>query len=639
MPRIGRRRWRDVLVAAGAAAAVSVAGACGRRPAAPRQPASIVLVTIDTLRADHVTARLTPALDRFAKEAVVFDQAVTVAPLTLPAHASLLTGSYPPRTGVRDNQVYTLPADAATYTSFLKQRGYATAAFVSAVVLDHQFGLDRGFDRYDDEIAGPERAGAETVSRAAQWIGSAARPFFVWIHLFEPHAPYRTGSYEGEVTAADAALAALFDALKRLNAWNDVVVSVSADHGESLGEHGEKTHGFFLYDATLRIPWILKAPGVSARHAPQLVRIVDEMPTIVELATGSPPSAADGASLAPWLRRGGTQTTGGDVAYSETLLPRDQFGWSALSSVRTDTLKYIEAPRPELYDLAADPGETINIVESRAPEAARLKRIAAAIARPSAAPDRDRTDPLLAEKLMSLGYVGYSPAAPDGEGRALADPKDRIEVYNLTMDALEESEKGDVLRALKKVGEAEKRDPNVAQIEFLKGTLFGRMGRYDQAVPALERSVELNPRYTAARFRLALALLRVGRADRAEQALRDVVNEQPNDFRAWHNLAAIAYSRGDLDEAEKLERKAVAISPTYAEAWNTLGAIALVRRQTDVAIDALTKATTLNPKNAQAFRNLSMAFRAAGDAPHALAAADRACAIDRQFCTTTGGRQ
>src|SRR5581483_5336326 len=165
MPRIGRRRWRDVLVAAGAAAAVSVAGACGRRPAAPRQPASIVLVTIDTLRADHVTARLTPALDRFAKEAVVFDQAVTVAPLTLPAHASLLTGSYPPRTGVRDNQVYTLPADAATYTSFLKQRGYATAAFVSAVVLDHQFGLDRGFDRYDDEIAGPERAGAETVSR------------------------------------------------------------------------------------------------------------------------------------------------------------------------------------------------------------------------------------------------------------------------------------------------------------------------------------------------------------------------------------------------------------------------------------------------------------------------------------------
>jgi len=575
---------------------------------------------------------LMPTLDALGREAVVFDQAITVAPLTLPAHASLFTGLYPPRHRVRDNQVFTLPGDVPTYPSLLKQRGYATAAFVSAVVLDRRYGLNSGFDVYDDEIEGPERAAAETLTRAERWLDRAPRPFFLWTHIFEPHAPYRTGSYRSEVAAADAALAPFFARLRDVHVWDDLVLSVTADHGESLGEHREQTHGFFLYEAALRIPWILKAPGLSPRRVAQLVRIVDVMPTIVDLAvsdTGQTP-AADGVSLVSRLEARGWLDLG--EAYSETFLPLDQFGWSALASIRTERLKYIDAPQPELYDLIADPTESTNIATTQPAEAGRFKRVLGATARAPVPPSlRPGSDPALAEKLMSLGYVGYSPAAADTGGAGLADPKTKIDVYNLTMTALERSEAGNLPAALDDVEKAERIDANVAQVEFLKGTLLGQLGRYEEAAAALERTLALNPRYTAARFKLALALLRLGRTDRAAGALHEVVRQQPDDFRAWHNLAAIAYSRGDLDDADALERKALSLSPDYAEGWNTLGAIALVRKRTDVALEALTKATELAPRNAQALKNLSLAVRAAGQPDRARALADRACALDKRF--------
>jgi choline-sulfatase len=626
-----RRRPGHPLVGALVAALLLLAGC---RPARVRPRPSIIVITIDTLRADHVTARLMPALDSLGREAVVFDQAVTVAPLTLPSHTSLLTGMYPPRHRVRDNQVFRLPDDVPTYPSWLRQLGYATGAFVSAVVLDHRYGLNRGFDVYDDEMTGPERAGGETLERAERWIDRTPRPFFLWVHLFEPHAPYRSGTYAGDVTAADTALGGFYEYLRHGRMWDDVILSVTADHGESLGEHGEETHGFFLYDATLRIPWMLKAPGLAPRRVSQLVRIVDEIPTILEVAgladrRDDRKATTDGVSVAS-LAGGGSL---GLEAYSETFLPRVQFGWSALTSIRTGRFKYIEAPQAELYDLERDPGEATNVIASRTPEAERLKRVLGGVARAATAPPaRAAPDPQLAGQLMSLGYIGYSPAFSDPAGTTLADPKAKIAVYNLTMAGLVMAEHGDLAPALRKVQDAERLDAGVAQIEFLKGTLLGRMGRYDEARSALERTLALDPRYTAARFRLALAWLRTGRAERAAEALREVVRQQPDDFRAWHNLAAIAYSRNDLDEAEALERKALALSPEYAEAWNTLGAIALVRKRTDAAVDALTRATQLAPQNAQAFQNLSLAFRATGQEQRAKDAAGRACALDKKMC-------
>jgi choline-sulfatase len=613
---------------AAAAAAALIIASC-RHPDRAPVAASIVMVTIDTLRADHVNARLTPALAALAREAVVFDHAVTVAPLTLPAHASLLTGAYPPRHRVRDNDRDSLPDDVPTIPEQLKQHGYGTAAFVSAIVLDHRHRLNRGFDVYDDEIPGPERAGADTIARAERWIVGAPRPFFVWVHLFEPHAPYRTGSYASEVRAADAALDGFFGVLRTRGLWNDAVLSVSADHGESLGEHEEQTHGFFIYDSTMRIPWIVKAPGLSAGHFKPLVRIVDELPTLVDLAgaglgSGRPvPGGRDGISLTPFLGDGRSPDLD---AYGETFLPRDQFGWSPLTSIRTARAKYIDAPAPELYDLDADPAEANNVIAGQRDEASRLRRVLGAIARAPVARGP------VSEDLTALGYVASIPAPPDAGGTPLADPKDKIAVYARVMSALERSENGDVTGALRALQQAERLDPAVAQIEFLKGTLLGKLGRYDEAASALERTLALSPGYTAARFRLALAWLRTGRAERATAALQDVVREEPGEFRAWHNLAAIAYSRGDLDEAERLERRSLAIAPEYAEAWNTLGAIALVRQRTGAAVDALTKATRYGPQNAQAFQNLALALRAGGHEDEARAAASRACALDRKFC-------
>jgi arylsulfatase A-like enzyme/Flp pilus assembly protein TadD len=629
-----------VLFAVGSGGLIS----CARqpRPAARPANASIVVLTIDTLRADRVTPDLMPALAALARESVVFEQALTVAPLTLPAHASLLTAAYPTRHGVHDNHVSALRPGAPTYPARLKARGYATAAFVSAVVLDRRYGLNQGFDLYDDQIQGAERSGVDTVTRATQWIETARPPFFVWIHLFEPHAPYRTGSYDGEVRAADAAADRLFQFLRGRNLWNDVVVSVTADHGESLGEHGEQTHGFFVYDSTMRIPWILKAPGLSARAFAPLVRIVDQLPTIVDVAAARDAGVAardeDGVSLAALLTNGSSPRL---EAYGETFLPRDQFGWSELRMVRTETSKYVDAPNPEFYDLTTDPGEAISLFQVREAEANRVKRTLDAVVRASTPGDvvapRVRTDPQMTEQLMSLGYIGGSPVS-NTSGAALADPKDKLTVYALTMSALELSEQGRVTDALGKLNDAERLDAGVAQIAFLKGSLFGREGQFDKAAAALERTLTLNPEFLPARFKLALAQLRLGQHDRAAATLQRIVDEQPDDFRAWHNLAAIAYSQQDLDRAEQLERKALAINKDYAEAWNTLGAIYIVRKQPQAAVEALTTATRLNPANGQAYRNLSMALAAAGQADRARAAADTACSIGPQYCSRGASR-
>ena len=238
---------------------------------------------------------------------------------------------------------------------------------------------------------------------------------------------------------------------------------------------------------------------------------------------------------------------------------------------------------------------------------------------------------------MSLGYIGFSPpgAATD---HTLADPKSRIEVYSLIMSALELSEAGNVAAALATLQRAERLDPDVAQIAFLEGNLFGRAGRFDEAARALERTLALNPTFVGARFKLALAHLRLGRADRAATTLERVVEDQPDDFRAWHNLAAIAYSQGDIDRAEHFERKALTINRDYAEAWNTLGAIHIVRRQPAAAVDALSMATRLAPRNAQAFHNLSLALRALNQLEQARTAAATACAIDKRYCRSSERR-
>ncbi len=609
--------------------------ACATQP--PPPPRSIVLVTIDTLRADAIGAG-TPALERLRAESIDFTQAITVAPLTLPAHASLFTGLFPPAHGVRDNHIFALAQDVPTFTQALRAGGYATGAFVGSIVLGKRYGLARGFDEYDDQVEGPERSGAETVARASAWLDRVREPFFLWVHLFEPHAPYSAGSYAADVTEADRQTGRLLDAVRARGVWDRTVVSVTSDHGEALGDHGEATHGFFLYDSTLRIPWLLRAPGLAPGRYPHQVRIVDIMQTTMAAAgakggSGGGPviavTALDGVDVGGHVAQ---QSDPSLEAYAETLLPRHQFNWSGLRALRTARSKYIEAPRPELYDLEKDPAERVNSAADAGERAAAATRALGAIERRGRRATRGpAADPALSDAFLSLGYIGYAPPAAGGEA-TLPDPKDRLGVYLLVMRAIEESERGDRARALATLMDAAKQDPDVAQTHFLAGTILGQEGRFREAAAALERTLAINPRYTAARFKLALARLRLGEHAAAERELDIVLREDPNDVRAIHNLAAVAYSRGDLARAETLERRAIQLDAGYFSAWNTLGAIHIVRREAGPALDALKRATALEPKNGQAFANLALAHRLAGDERSASAAAAHACTLDRRYC-------
>lgn len=624
--------------------AIVAAGGLAAGPAgcgSPPERRSIILITIDTLRPDHVTAVVAPALDGLAAESVVFDTAISVGPLTLPAHASLLTGLRPPAHGVRDNHIASLAASTPTYTTWLDSRGYDTAAFVSAVVLERRYGLAAGFDVYDDAMPGqePERSAGETLDRAAQWLAqrprSSAAPFFLWIHLFEPHAPYRTGSYAGEVTGVDREIARFFALLREGGLWNDVVLSVTSDHGESLGEHGEDTHGFFIYDSTIRIPWMLKAPGLRpGRFAPQ-VRLLDVMPTVVALANAADAAApaltaVEGVNLSPYVSKG---TDPGLDAYSETLLPKHQFNWAELKSIRTSALKYIDAPEPELYRWRDDPGEVRNLVAAEPAAAARLRTIVArASANPLVAPRRDQADAVQADKFMALGYIGQAHDAAPLEQSERPDPKSKVAIYRLVMSALTLSESGRPEDALEALARAERLQPDVTQIHYLRGVILGGQDRYREAAAALERTVQLNPRHVLARFKLALAYLRLGQTERAETVLKAVVADEPANMRAYQNLAALAYTRGDLGGAESLARRAVEIDPKYFDAWNTLGAVYVLAKRPDDAVDALNTALALNPANGQALYNLSLALGLRGDAQAAAAAHAKACSIDQRYC-------
>lgn len=600
----------------------------------------MILITIDTLRHDYINRDLAPALATLAREAMVFDTAVSVGPLTLPAHASLLTGLLPPAHGARDNHLFSLDGATATYPTLLKSRGYQTAAFVSAVVLDRRYGLDSGFDLYDDAMPGqhPERSARDTLSRAEQWLasrdGATREPFFLWIHLFEPHAPYVTGSYAGEVTDVDRELGRFFDVLRTGGLWDEAVISVTSDHGESLGEHGEDTHGFFIYDSTIRVPWILKAPTLAhGRFAPQ-VRLLDVIPTMVALAEASETtpilSQAEGVDLSPYLRDGGDP---GLDAYSETLLPSHQFNWSELKSIRTSTFKYIEAPEPELYRWRDDPGETKNLADSEKSTVARMQAIVArASTVATEAPRRLSSDVVEAEKFLALGYIGHA-HRPVGAGMTdRPDPKDKVGIYSLVMSALTLSESGRPEEALDALDRAADLEPNLTQVHYLKGLILGGQDRYKEAAAALERAVALNPRHVLARFKLALAYLRLGATAKAETVLQGVIADEPRNMRAYQNLAALAFTRGDLARAESLARRAIEIDSNYFDAWNTLGAIYILTERPAEARQALSTAVALNPGSGQAQHNLSLALRAGGDVRAAAAAENKACALDPRYC-------
>jgi len=427
---------------------MAFACAADRRTVLP-EVRNVLIVTIDTTRADVLSAyganRVeTPALDRLAREGVVFEQATSTVPLTLPAHCSLFTGLFPPHHGVRDNAAAALAEAPTTLAEALHAQGFRSGAFVGSAIVDARRGLDQGFDAYSDgqrENRNPKlrRPANVVVDEAVEWMTRQdASPFFAWVHLYDAHAPYSLPEpyrtmyedvpYLGAIAFIDAQLARLLKVVDQRRLAGRTLVVVVADHGESLGEHGEDSHGIFLYQSTLQVPMIVRAPGLVPHRVSDVVRIVDIMPTVLDFVRVSPP-AMDGVSLLP-LMTGKVEHVDLD-AYSESLYPR-RFGWGELHALRAGRFKFVSAPRPELYDLEKDPTEQRNIYRQRTDLAAMMRATLERMSQSAAVVhDSDDLDPEAAERLASLGYVGQTRGVRhDSPGEWLDDPKDCISAYN-----------------------------------------------------------------------------------------------------------------------------------------------------------------------------------------------------------------
>ena len=549
----------------------------------------IILISIDTLRADRLpaygyTGVATPAIDALAAEGVVFERAYSHSPQTLPAHASMFTGKLPVDHGVRDNLGFALGADQPVLPDLLAPLGYRSAAFVSSYVLRKEVGLARGFETWDDRLpaASPEmsiaqvqRDGAESLEAAKEWLdGNTDGPFFLFLHLYEPHTPYepperfaRYEPYDGEIAYADEITGRLLDSLRTRGLYDDALIILLSDHGEGLGDHGELEHGIFLYDETIRVPLIVKLPGgrEAGRRAPAPVQHVDLLPTLLDLAGAAPVGNLPGRSLRPLLE--------GDEAawperelYAEALYPRYHFGWSELYALTTGQFRYIQAPREELYDLIADPAESENLAPQRGRtvrdlrDALDAQRGGAALQTPSAVSDD------VLQRLRSLGYLGGGGGVdPDTPPEALPDPKDKVAVLAEYRRAVDLAGSGEPAQAMTLMEEILAGNPEMADVWLQLGNLQSRAGRLAAAVESYREAVTLNPTDSASLLAVASAQLRLRALDEAWEHGRLAADAAPTadrQARAQELLVRIALARRDRPAARRHAALARDADPT-----------------------------------------------------------------------------
>jgi arylsulfatase A-like enzyme/Flp pilus assembly protein TadD len=632
--------------------------------------ANLLLVTIDTLRADHVgayggTQGATPTLDGLAHEGLRFDVVYAHVPLTLPSHTTIMTGTNPYINGVRDNGSFRFDGKRPTLASVLKAAGYRTAAFVGSFVLDARFGLNAGFDLYDDRMRGsgsnPEvvqRTAEQVLEPAADWIlgtasGSATAggagagighgaavpagrtgsspsgPFFAWVHLYDPHEPYMppepyrsrfaSDPYAGEIAYADAMLGAFLERLRSGGELDHTLVVIAADHGESLGEHGERTHGLFAYNATLRVPLLLWAPpvirpGVVASPA----RLIDIMPTILDLVGADVPRSLDGRSARPFV--GGREPFDDDGSYFEALNANLTRNWAPLKGIVRGSLKLIDLPIPELYDLSSDPAETRNIYATRRDRArdleARLDRLnGGAHTTPSAAP----VDAEAEARLRSLGYVVGSTAKRPPSYRAADDPKTLVHLDAALDDAAAMWSRGEGERAIETVQAVINERPDLTLAYDRLAFMVRSAGRIGQAVNVLDQAARAGHADRALLRSLGSMLRDAGDLPRSASLLETIVHQDASDLQAMDALGQTYTRMGRAQDAEVMFRRVLAGSPNGAVTWNNLGTAYLVDGRSREALDAFATAVSLNPELASAHNGLGVAYAKRGQTERAIA--------------------
>ena len=606
---------------------------------------NVILITLDTVRADRMgflgaKLGLTPHLDALASESVVFEHAYSQAPITPVSHATILTGTYPQYHGIR-NFGDRLPPSVPFLPDILHGQQYQTGAFVGSIILDPKngfaSGFERGFDVYNAGFhrqktgerreASMQRRGEVTLGFVLEWLGqNKDGPFFLWFHLWDAHDPYNppepfrsrfpNAPYNGGIAYVDDTVGKLIDYLKSQGLFDNSVIAIAADHGESLGEHGELTHSIFLYDSTIHVPMLLKLPGnrFAGQHVKATASLVDLAPTVLDALGQKPPPAMQGHSLLPLI---GNPNAENRPSLATGDHSERSFGWSALVSLRAGNQLYVRAPTPELYDLASDPGEKKNVNLDRRATAARLavqldgfvKRVSAGA--PGAL--QDGLDEKSREKLSALGYVASGNIGPPSK----IDPKDRINVANDMHDAslaIEEGKETSVIPLLLRVVA---KDPQIQAAQYYLGIAYSRKGDFARAILPLKKAVELRPDALMAQYELAICLYETGELKTAAAHFEILVENRPDWSDARYSMASIYARTGKPEEAAKNLLLVLHDEPDHYRANLLLGRMLFLNGTIAEALPYLEKAAQVEPKSFEAHQFLAEAYASLGQEDNA----------------------
>ena len=636
-----------------ATAAMLVLAGCNRIDTSRRDEGRLVatspnvlLITIDTLRADHVGAYgasgvETPALDGLAAEGVLFETSIAATTLTLPSHASILTGMTPPRHAVRHNGIFRLDESHQTLAERFREAGYDTGAVVGAIVLDARYGLDQGFDFYDwtkssrraSETGYPDRSAEEVTDVALRWLEARERSFFLWLHYYDPHATYLPPAsfqqrfagrpYDGEIAYADQQIERVFQALRSAGEWDRTLVIATSDHGESLGEHGEHTHGYTLYDAVLKVPLILRGPGIpAARRVAEVVSAIDLAPTILARAGLAPLADADGRDLSPLWE--GEPDFERRPAYAETLATQLDHGWAPLFALRTDRHLYVRAPRAELYDVQQDPRQLANLLDDPPQSAAEVAAMLDQGVNTELAREREASrlplDAATREQLRALGYTLAEGPVPDNR----MDPKDGLRLVKPFVIADAEYSRGHLEQAELHAKQLLVELPDSPRIHDLLARIYIDKGNLDLAVAHAETAVRLLPTVGKHHDRLGLARLAADDVSGAVAAYQKALECDPTLYDAHAGLMWRAALGGSIQDAALEADRAVELAPEnasirirIAQTWDRLG-------QYDRALESFRAALALDGASAEAHMGAAIELARLGDASEAEAHFSRA---------------
>ena len=628
-------------------------------PTPPSKPTprdvNVLLITLDTLRADHLSCYggktvSTPNIDALAARGVRFSQAVAQVPLTTPSHASILTGTYPQVHKLRDNGGFVLDGSIPTLATLTKGAGFETTAFVGAAVLNRHFGLHRGFDHYGDNLnekrdvkllpgVVAELRGEAVTRRALDWLDQRAKPgnsvpparnFFLWTHYYDPHFPYdppepfgsrfQKDKYSGEIAYVDYEVGELLKGLAARGLAERTLVVLMADHGESLGDHGEFTHGVFLYDSTMHIPLMVAGPGVPAgKVITQQVRSIDVMPTIVDYLGLSPGNQAQGVSLLPAVLEG--KALPAKFAYMETLYPKTALGWAELRAVRTDEWKYVAAPKPELYHLPEDPAEAHSVTESQKDQATQLEKHVWEVAGPRESLGKLARTPVNDDTMRQLQSLGYASAGARRDLRidmSGPDPKDRAHLLAVLERVADHMNHDRFAAAVPLLEGILKEDVTNPLIYKNLGTCYQRLRQFRKAMPVYQQAIQNKADSDETHAELGEILVRLGELPAAANAMETAAEMNLSNLQNLSNLATLYLQMGRPPDVERTLKAILAQNPKHAQAYNIYGILEIQRGQGNAARGYFEKAVEYDPELTEPYLNLGLLAQEAGQSQIAI---------------------